>query len=58
MDRVTYYEWHGRAGTLTVLCLLVFTIPLAVVYFLTRLVRIETEVQDAAALSELLRARG
>lgn len=58
MDRVTYYAWHGRAGTLTVLCLLVFTIPLAVVYFLTRLVRIETEVQDAAALSELLRARG
>ena len=39
------------------LCLLGITIPLAVVYFMTHLLRIETEVADGEKLSEFLRAR-
>ncbi len=39
------------------LCLLGITIPLAVVYFITSLLRIETEVSDGEKLSEFLRAR-
>lgn len=57
MDKVTRYEWEGSAVVLVLLCLLGITIPLAVVYFMTHLLRVETEVADAEKLSEFLRAR-
>ena len=57
MDKVTRYEWQGSGVVLVLLCLLGITIPLAVVYFMTHLLRIETEVADAQKLSEFLRAR-
>ena len=42
---------------LVLLCLLGITIPLAVVYFMTHLLRIETQIADAEKLSEFLRER-
>ena len=57
MDKVTRYEWQGSGVVLVLLCFLGITIPLAVVYFMTHLLRIETEVADAEKLSEFLRAR-
>ena len=57
MDKVTRYEWQGSGVVLVLLCLLGITIPLAVVYFMTHLLRIETEVADVEKLSEFLRAR-
>ena len=57
MDKVTRYEWQGSGFVLVLLCLLGITIPLAVVYFMTHLLRVETEVADAEELSEFLRAR-
>jgi hypothetical protein len=57
MDKVTRYEWQGSGVVLVLLCILGVTIPLAVVYFMTHLLRIETEVADAEKLSEFLRAR-
>jgi hypothetical protein len=57
MDTVTRYEWEGSGFVLILLCLLGITIPLAVVYFITNLLRIETEVSDGEKLSEFLRAR-
>ena len=56
MDRVTRYEWHGSGIILVLLCILGITIPLAVMYFVTNLLRIETEVPDGTKLSEFLRA--
>lgn len=57
MDKVTRYEWHGNGIILVLLCLLGITIPLAVVYFLSNLLKIETELADAGNLSEFLRSR-
>ena len=57
MDKVTRYEWQGSGIILIFLCILGITIPLAVVYFITHLLRIETEVADAEKLTEFLRAR-
>ncbi len=57
MDKVTRYEWQGSGVTLVLLCLLGITIPLGGVYFMTRLLRIETEVADGEKLSEFLRTR-
>lgn len=57
MDKVTRYEWHGSALLLVLLCLLAVTIPFAVVYFTTNLLRIETQVPDGTRLSEFLQAR-
>jgi len=57
MDKVTRYEWQGSGFILMLLCLLGITIPLAIVYFITNLLRIETEVSDGEKLSEFLRAR-
>lgn len=57
MDKVTRYEWQGSGVILLLLCLLGITIPLAVVYFMTYLLRLETEVADGEKLSEFLRAR-
>lgn len=54
MDKVTRYEWHGNLLVLILLCLLVITIPFGVVYFLTHLLKIETQVDDAAKLSRFL----
>jgi hypothetical protein len=57
MDKVTRYEWEGSGVVLILLCILGITIPLAVVYFMTNLLRIETEVADGDKLSEFLRKR-
>ena len=57
MDKVTRYEWQGSGVILVLLCILGITIPLAVTYFMTHLLRIETEVADSEKLSEFLRAR-
>ena len=57
MDKVTRYEWHGRAIILVVLSIFVITIPLAAVYFVSNLLRIETTVSDSEKLSDFLRSR-
>ena len=57
MDKITRYEWHGSGIILVLLCLLGITLPFAVVYFITNLLRIETEVADGTKLSEFLQAR-
>ena len=57
MDKVTRWEWHGNGLILLLLCLTGILIPLGVVYFVTHLIRIETEVKDAAALSDYLDQR-
>jgi hypothetical protein len=57
MDKVIRYEWHGNGIILVLLWILGITIPLAVMYFIINVLRIETEVPDGAKLSEFLRAR-
>ena len=57
MDKVTRYEWHASPILLLVLCLLGITIPLAIVYFMTHLLRIETQVADSEKLSDFLESR-
>ena len=57
MDKVTRYVWQGSGLILLLLCLLGITIPLAVVYFLSNLLKIETQVADGQALSEFLQKR-
>ncbi len=57
MDKVTRYEWHGSGVLLILLCLLGITIPFAVVYFISNLLTIETQVADGTKLSEFLDAR-
>jgi hypothetical protein len=57
MDKVTRYEWHGNELFLLLLVLLGITIPLAVIYFMTHLLKIETQVADATNLSEFLESR-
>lgn len=57
MDKVTRYEWVGSGPVLIVLCLLGITLPLAVVYFMTHLLRIEIEVADSEKLAEFLRTQ-
>ncbi len=42
---------------LVLLCFLVITIPFGVVYFITHLLRIETQVADGTKLTEFLRSR-
>lgn len=54
MDKVTRYEWHGSWIVLVLLCFFVITIPLGVVYFMTRLLKIETQVPDGTKLSVFL----
>ena len=57
MDKVTRYEWLGSGGVLVLLCILGITLPLAVVYFMTHLLRIETDVAESEKLADFLRAR-
>lgn len=57
MDTITRFEWHGSLIVLFLLCLFVITLPLAVVYFLTHLMRIESKVADGQDLSDFLRGR-
>ena len=57
MDKVTRYEWQGSGIIFVLLCILGITIPVAVVYFITNLLRIETQVADGEKLSDFLRAR-
>lgn len=57
MDKVTRYEWHGSGIILFLLSIFVFTLPLAAVYFITNLLRIESAVSDSEKLSDFLWAR-
>jgi hypothetical protein len=57
MDQVTRYEWHGSGIVLVLLFFFGITIPFAVVYFMTHLLTIETQVADGAKLSDFLQAR-
>ena len=57
MDKVTRYEWNGSGVLLVILCLLGVTLPLAVVYYMSHLLKIETQVADGEKLAEFLRAR-
>ena len=57
MDKVTRYEWEGSGVLLLLLCILGITIPLAAVYFMNNLLRIETQVKDGEELAEFLRKR-
>lgn len=57
MDTVTRYEWHGNGIILLLLSVLVFTIPLAIVYLITNLLKVETKVADAQKLSDFLRSK-
>lgn len=57
MDKVTRYEWHGSWIILVLLCFFVITIPVGVLYFMTHLLKIETQVADGTKLSEFLRSR-
>jgi cytochrome c biogenesis protein CcdA len=57
MDKITRYEWHGSGIVLLLLFFLGITIPLAVVYLMTHLLRIETQVADGAKLSDFLQTR-
>ena len=57
MDKVTRYEWEGSSVILILLCILGITIPLAVIYFMTHLLRIETQVADGEKLAEFLRQK-
>jgi hypothetical protein len=57
MDKVTRYEWQGSSLILILLCLPGITIPIAVVYYMNNLLRIETEVPDAEKLADFLRDR-
>ena len=56
-ERVTHYEWHGNLLVLVALFALVITIPLAAVYFLTRLIKVETLIANADELSDFLEKR-
>jgi hypothetical protein len=57
MDKVTRYEWLGSGAVLVLLFILGITLPLAVVYFMTNLLRIETDVAESEKLADFLRAR-
>lgn len=57
MDKVTRYEWHGNWALLFLLCLMGITLPYAVVYFTTNLLKIETQIKDADQLSLYLHTR-
>jgi hypothetical protein len=57
MDKVTHYEWQGNSLLLILLCLPGFTIPMAAVYFMNNLLRIETQVPDGEKLADYLRDR-
>jgi hypothetical protein len=57
MDKVTRYEWHGNSIILFLLVFLGITLPFAVVYFITNLLKIETTVADSSKLSEFLASR-
>ena len=57
MDHVTRWEWHGNPFLLVLLCLTGFLIPVAVIYFTTNLLKIETYLADADALSAYLENR-
>lgn len=57
MDKVTRYEWHGNGIIFVLLCLMGITIPIAVIYFMSNLLRIETQLSDGEKLSEFLWSR-
>ena len=57
MDKVTRYEWHGSWIVLLLLGFFVITIPVGIVYFMTHLLKIETQVADGTKLSEFLASR-
>jgi len=54
MDKITRWEWHGSPIILVLLC---FILPLGVMYFMSHLIKIESEVKDATELSDFLSKR-
>jgi len=58
MDTVTRHEWHGNWLIFFLLCIFGITIPFAILYFITNLLTIRTEVTDSEKLSEYLETRG
>jgi hypothetical protein len=57
MDKVTHYDFVGNVFLLFLLSILGFTIPFAVVYFTTNLVKIETAVPDGEQLSDFIKSK-
>ncbi len=57
MDRITRWEWHGQLWLLTLLALTGILLPVAIVYFMTNLLRIEENVPDATKLSDFIASR-
>ncbi len=57
MARVTHWEWHGNPLQLLLLSVTVILLPIAVLYFVNNLLKIEEEIGDAAKLSDFLDAR-
>jgi hypothetical protein len=57
MDKVTHYDFVGNVFLLFLLSILGFTIPFAVVYFITNLVKIETAVPDGEQLSDFIKSK-
>jgi hypothetical protein len=57
MDKVTRYEWHGNWILLVLFSVFIFTIPIAVIYFFSNLLKIETAVSDSEKLSDFLNLR-
>ncbi len=58
MNQITRWEWNGRPLVLILLCITGIFLPFGVVYFLTNLLKIEEEIEDASKLSSFLEARG
>jgi len=46
MSKIVRYEFTGNWGVLLILCLSMVGIPIAIMYFLNGLVRIDTEMEN------------
>jgi hypothetical protein len=57
MARVTYWEWRGDPLQLALLSITVILLPVAVIYFVNNLLKIEDDIEDPSKLSEFLEAR-
>lgn len=53
-DSIVRWEWHGNVILLVLLFLTGILIPVAAVYFMTNLIRLETRVGDAEEFSTFL----
>jgi hypothetical protein len=57
MDKITRWEWHGNTLILILLCITGILLPCGAVYFMTNILKIESEMKDSDALSTFLDAR-